>query len=385
MSDGVRPKSIRFSVPILSPGASEAFSRAAAVGAFGSRGPFTDQVEKTIIERLGCTDAILTNSGSMALLVALSALNLDRQDLVLIPSFCFVAVPQAVVLAGGTPYFVDVDPLTGSLDPNSLRNVPTERVRGVVVVHYAGIAADMSQIIKIAAEFEWFVLEDSAHSFGGRHELGVLGSLGSLAILSFDHQKNLQVGEAGAVIVNDESFLQPARRFATLGTNVRELDQTRRVFDWVSRGQRASPPDYVAAILINELDNFTLIQSQREEQWNHYAKSLKQWAGLAGVKLPEVPPFSTVLGWHIFWVTFENRVEAESFIVHMSKKGIDCRRHYSSLSKTSAGRKYDRQPTPSSDHLAESLVRLPMGRHLGRAELEEIVGAVTDWKHGELP
>lgn len=370
---------IAFSVPSLSPGAIGAIESSFARAELGSRGPATERVERNIQDRLGCGEVILTNSGSTALVVALAAWQLEKGDLVVVPSFCFVAVPQAVLLAGGTPYFVDVDPETGSLDPAALQNMPVEKIRGIIVVHYAGIAADMERILEIAEAFRWKVLEDSAHAFGGAHKIGTLGTLGSCAILSFDHQKNIQVGEAGAAIINEASDRTLARSFALLGTNLGEPGRN-AAFDWVRVGIRASPPDYVAAVLEEEFRNYDEIQNARSRQWQFYDSSLRGWAEHWGLRLPVVPVFANRPTWHIFFVTFKNSNQASDFIAHMGGGGIDCRRHYSSLRTTAFGSKFRSTKTEVSDYLAGALVRLPLGRHLRGNALERIVEMAKSWR-----
>jgi dTDP-4-amino-4,6-dideoxygalactose transaminase len=371
---------ISFSRPWLNGDEVSFVSRALQAGGIGGRGTFTELVEARLGQLHDCHDVIFTNSGSTALLVALLSFKLKPGERVIVPSFGFVALPQAVILAGGEPLFVDVDLKTGSISPDSLRFINPHNVRGVIVIHYGGIAADMQGILRIAHDQGWFVLEDAAHGFSGKHNLGELGTLGTVGILSFDHQKNVHCGEGGAVILGDPGRAATVRSISGLGTNGHDVIRgVSRDFDWMEKGVKGYPPDYVAAFLLSQLDSLDFVQTTRRTQWSLYNSQLGNWSESLSILRPKLSPHATHPTWHIFWLTFRSESEATSFIDWMEGRGIECRRHYSSLAHLSMGARYESEPTPASDHLSKSLVRLPLGPHLSDNHLEQIVTAILEW------
>lgn len=376
---------VPFSTPWLNGNEVESVSRALQLGGIAGQGPSTSLVEERVGTLQGVSNVVFTNSGSSALLIALLSFGLRPGDKVVVPSFGFVALPQAVLLAGGEPFFVDVDPETGSMLPDSLRLLDSPNIRGLIVIHYGGISADMEKLLDIAHDRGWFLLEDAAHGFTGRHKLGPLGSLGSAGVLSFDHQKNVQCGEGGAVILNDPDRAAKARAISALGTNRHDGSSGATLdFDWVEKGIKGYPPDYVAAMLLSQLDSVEFIQKVRHIQWQLYNSRLREWAESLGILQPRVDVYATLATWHIFWLTFSTEHDATSFIDWMAERGVECKRHYSSLASLSMGAGFDRVATPGSSRLAECLVRLPLGPQLTESQVEQVIVSALEWVPARL-
>lgn len=376
-------------IPLNSPrvaaAAPKALSGALEHGALAGRGTYTKRVEDSLAKLLNLEGIFLTSSGTTALLVALLSLNLKPGERVIVPSFGFVALPQAVLLAGGTPVFVDVSEETLSVSLESLQEINDDRVRGLVLIHYAGIPADIKAISTYCSQRGWFLIEDSAHALGARHSDGAIGSFGDLSIFSFDHQKNIQVGEAGAVGFSDAKRREKLLDILNLGVNVSErLDDPSARWDWVSVGLKGYPPDYVAAFLENQLSEFEEIQLVRRQTYELYSQALENWASENRVRLPHIPSYVEEGSWHIFWLLFDTPSEAESFRWHMHERKIQVASHYSSLSRATYGRQFPTLATPVSDWAGECLVRLPIGPHLDRLMLERVAAEVTSWSRGTL-
>lgn len=376
-----RRKFVPFSRALAVGEESRAVAEALESGAFAGRGRYTLQAEGRLSEMHGDKPVVLTNSGSTALFVALLSFDLRPGDKVIVPSFGFVAVAQAVALVGCSTVFVDVDSATGSLSAASLEECRDPAIRGLVVIHYGGFAADMERIQRIATDRGWFVVEDAAHGLDGAHSRGALGTFGEVGILSFDHQKNIQCGEGGAVVINDLKRLETVRTIVNLGTNSYQLSkQDSHRYDWVSAGVKGYPPDYVAAILLSQLAAKDRIQQCRREQSDYYSERLTHWAEHLSILLPVRRYFASQPSWHIYWLTFPDSLSADSFIHWMDRAGVECKKHYSSLALLTKGREHNSGPTPASDHLAACLVRLPLGLHLTSEELDYVVAIALSWE-----
>jgi dTDP-4-amino-4,6-dideoxygalactose transaminase len=372
---------VPFSRPMVSISAREAVATALEKGAFAGQGAYSSVAEQKLSAMHDNKLVVLTNSGTTALIVALLSYQLEPGDRVLVPSFGFIALAQAVILAGGTPVFVDVNRSTGSISADSLDGCDFEGIRGLIVIHYGGFAADMDRIEKTASAKGWFIVEDAAHGLDGAHARGKLGTLGAIGILSFDHQKNVQCGEGGALILNDMDHLERVRSIVRLGTNSHDLaNKPFPTYDWVSSGLKGYPPDYVAALLEAQLEKTAQIQSGRAAQYENYLEGLALWAEARTVLIPVAPTFAVRPSWHIFWLTFQRHDLADSFINWMQQAGIECKKHYSSLAGLTNGKAYESMPTTASDHLASCLVRLPLGPHLTPKKLNHVVSNAVAWK-----
>jgi len=344
-------------------------------------GSFSLRAEQALQRITGFAEVVLASSGTTALIAALLAMDLKPGERVLVPSFGFVGLPQAVLLAGGIPHFVDVEPNTLSISRRQLTKQTDPSIRGIVLIHYGGVPADVSPIVQLCKSRGWFLLEDVAHSLGALHADGPVGSFGDLSIFSFDYQKNIQAGEAGAVASHDPVLTEKLRNATSLGVNLRaQALGFNSKWDWVSKGLKGYPPDYVSALLVGQLQEFNEIQGFRKRIYLAYESELSAWARQNEVLLPQRPAYAQESAWHIFWLLFQTREDAEDFTAHMLNRGVRVEKHYSSLRSTTLGSHFPRGDTPVSDWAGNCLIRLPLGNHIGEEELVRIVSAVRAWK-----
>ncbi len=187
-------------------------------------GPEVKELEDKIAEYIGVKHCIGVSSGTEALVLSLRTLALtlkgqeyfDKEDEIITTPFTFIATGDAILRAGATPVFVDIDPETYNIDPTKIReyldSTETCRVVGVIPVHLYGLACNMDEIMAVAKEHDLFVLEDVAQAFGGMWRDKKLGSIGTAATFSFYPSKNLGgFGDAGMVATNDGRIAELVR------------------------------------------------------------------------------------------------------------------------------------------------------------------------------
>src|SRR5206468_6654551 len=156
-------------------------------------------------------------SGSAALQLALTALEVGPGDEVILPSMTFVSCPQAVIAVGATPVFSEVEPDTIGIDPVDVARKITERTRAIMPVHYAGFPCRLDELGALAQAHGLPIVEDAAHAFGSSYRGRPIGSIGDLTCFSFDPVKNVTCGEGGAVTTNDDELARRVRRTRNLG------------------------------------------------------------------------------------------------------------------------------------------------------------------------
>jgi 8-amino-3,8-dideoxy-alpha-D-manno-octulosonate transaminase len=165
--------------------------------------------EKTFAKYMGAKYALGVTSGSAALTVALTALDVGPGDEVICPAFTFVATYEAVLEVGAIPVMADIDD-TLNLDPDEISRKVTAKTKAVIPVHMCGSAAQIERIVKIAKKHKLLVLEDNAQALGGSVNGKMLGTFGNMGTFSFDHYKVITAGEGGMVITNDEKLYHRA-------------------------------------------------------------------------------------------------------------------------------------------------------------------------------
>ena len=174
-------------------------------------GPEVQELERAVAELCGVEHAIACASGSDALLLALLALEIGPGDEVIVPSFTFFATASAVTRAGARPVFVDIDPRTFNIDPESVRKAITPRTKAIIPVHLFGQCADMDALVDLARRHKLLVIEDAAQAIGAKYWGRPACSLGAIGCLSFYPTKNLGgLGDGGMLTTNDADLAEPA-------------------------------------------------------------------------------------------------------------------------------------------------------------------------------
>ena len=163
------------------------------------------EVEQEFAKYCGTEYALGVTSGSTALQIALTAMDVGPGDDVLVPAFTFLATYEAVMEVGAIPIMVDIDD-TLNLDPNEIEKKKTPYTKAVIPVHMCGSAANIDKIVEVARQNKLLVLEDNAQGCGASYNGKKLGSFGDMGTFSFDYVKTVTTGEGGMVITNNKEF-----------------------------------------------------------------------------------------------------------------------------------------------------------------------------------
>ena len=160
---------------------------------------------------------IAVNTGTNALWVALKAAGVSSGDEVIIPAYTFISTGTAVLMANATPVFVDIEPNTFNMDPNLIESAITDRTKVIIPVHIGGNPADMESIIDLAMKHKLIIIEDAAQAHGAEWDGKKVGALHKGGIFSFQSSKNMSAGEGGAIVSNDEDFMDTCFAYYNCG------------------------------------------------------------------------------------------------------------------------------------------------------------------------
>lgn len=282
-------------------------------------GPEVTAFENEAAAYLGVQHAIGCASGTDALSLAISALDLGPGDEVIIPPFTFFATVGSVVRAGATPVFADIDPLTFTIDPGQVERKITPRTKAIIPVHLFGQCADMDALWDIAERYGVHIIEDAAQSFGSDYHGRRCGSLGSIACFSFYPSKNLgTMGDGGMVTTNNDDL---ARKLKALRVHGSETKYFHKYLGWNARLDAVQ-----AAILRVKLPHVEGWIENRRRAAARYDQFL-EGAGLHGfLHRPVVRPF----GKHSF-NQYTVRVQSghrDGLMKHLKAEGVGCDVYY---------------------------------------------------------
>ncbi len=182
---------------------------------FTNNGPLVREFESCVADYLGVRNCVAMCNGTVALEIAIRALELKGE--VIIPSFTFIATAHALHWQGITPVFADIDPNTHNLDPAAVRRMITPRTTGIVGVHLWGRGAPHEELDAIAEQHGLTLLYDAAHAFGCSRRGVMIGNLGACEVLSFHATKFINCLEGGAVVTNDDRLADKMRLLRNFG------------------------------------------------------------------------------------------------------------------------------------------------------------------------
>jgi len=175
-----------------------------------SRGQATLDFEQAFAEFCGCKYALLVNSGTEALIIALRAIGIESGDEVIVPGLTWPSTALAVLECGATVVIVDIEPHTYGISPQSVIENLSPKTKAVIAVHLFNSTADLDALLKITNEAGIFLLEDAAQAHGCRWQNKQVGTFGAIGIFSFQQKKLMTCGEGGCLVTNDESLFAQA-------------------------------------------------------------------------------------------------------------------------------------------------------------------------------
>ncbi len=324
---------------------------------------------------LGCDHVITCANGTDALQISMMALGLQPGDEVITPSFTYIATTEVVALLKLTPVFVDVDPETFCIDPQSISKAITPKTKAIVPVHLYGQAADMEAIMQIAEEHNLYVIEDNAQAIGCDYFFndGVIkktGSIGTIGTTSFFPSKNLGCyGDGGAICTNNGELANTLHMIANHG-------QSKRYYhDMVGCNSRLDTIQAaVLKIKLRELDNYI---AARIKAADHYDNAFNNHSK---IKIPYRHPRNKHV-FHQYTLVLEN-LDRDALHAHLAAKNIPSMIYYpvpghrQKMFQTLGVKPAD---LPVTDWLTQRVISLPIHTELQPEQLSFITSSVLEF------
>lgn len=373
---------IPFNKPFLTGKEMEYVRAAYDLGQLAGDGHFTRECHKWLERSLGCHRALLTHSCTAALEMAAILANIQPGDEIIMPSYTFVSTANAFVLRGGKPVFVDIRPDTLNIDETLIEDAITPRTKAIVPVHYAGVACEMDTIMEIARRHGLLVIEDAAQGMMARYKGKPLGTIGDLGCLSFHETKNIISGEGGALLINQESFVERAEIIREKGTNRSKFFRGQvDKYRWVDIGSSYLPGEITAAFLLAQLEESDSITERRLHIWDGYSRAFGASRRDAITPMP-TPPDECTHNAHMYYILLQDLLHRSSFIESMKNSGISTVFHYMPLHASPAGERLGRAHGAMrvTEDISDRLIRLPLWLGLEPNQhmvIENVLAAVS--------
>lgn len=339
----------------------DALARADYVG-----GKAVSEFEQAFASYCGTRHAIGVGNGTDALQIALLALGAGPGKEVITVAHTFVATVEAIVNTGATPRFVDVDPITGTIDASQIQARVNGDTVAVVAVHLYGRPADMDEVLRVCDLFGVPVIEDAAQAQGAFYKGRRVGSLAAAACFSFYPSKNLgAAGDAGAITTESSELAARMRLIANHGSRTRYVHEL--------RGYNTRLDTLQAVVLSAKLRHLDSWNERRSEAARRYHDHLKN---VEGVLLPAADSNAVKGVHHLFAVRLENR---DAIGLELKHRGIATAVHYPvGVHRQAPYRAFAEDPLPVTEHWADSELSLPMFETIADEQIERVCSNLKD-------
>lgn len=335
-------------------------------------GPNVQALEEEFAALCQARHAIGVSDGTAALQLALMASGVQPGDEVITVAHTFIATAEAIVLAGAVPVFVDIDPLTYTMDVGQVEAHITRQTRAIIPVHLYGQPADMDPIMEVAERRNLCVIEDACQAHGARYKGRPVGGLGHAAAFSFYCSKNLGAyGEGGMLTTNDGHLAATLRMLRDHGSSERYRHEL--------VGMNGRLDEIQAAVLRAKLPHLDAWNAARRAHAAAYGQML---ADIAGIVPPHVAPYAEP-AYHLYVVRAPRR---DQLVDSLRAHGVGAAVHYPvpcHLQPALRPLGYSRGDLPATERAAGEVVSLPIYPELTAGQRATVVDALCAFYAGD--
>jgi UDP-4-amino-4,6-dideoxy-N-acetyl-beta-L-altrosamine transaminase len=343
-------------------------------------GPKIEEFENALCRYLGCKYAIVVNSGTSALDIAVQTLNPPRGSEIITTPFTFVATSNAVLYNNLKPIFVDIEKDTRNINPEEIRKKITDKTKAIIYVDYAGHPCDIEEIKDIAEGHDLYLIEDASHAIGAEYKGKKIGNFADMTIFSFHPVKHITTGEGGVVVTNNKDFYERLKMLRNHGIDKSALDRFGPKAGWAYDlkflGRNYRITDFQAALGISQLKKLDEFIRRREEIVEMYKDVLED---LHEIETPVVKPYVKP-AWHIYTVLL-NGINRDEFFQKMRERNIGVNLHYIPIYHFSYYQEhFNFNPTdfPVTEEVFSKIVTLPLFPKMEDDEVIYVINTVKE-------
>lgn len=363
---------IPVNAPVLSPKATAYVMDCIKSGWISSAGSYIAKFETAYAQFLGVRHAITTTNGTAALHLAVASLGIGNDDEVIMPDLTIISCPLSVLYTGATPVFVDVDPVTFTIDPTRIEEKITKRTRAIMVVHLYGHPADMDPIMALAKKYGIAVIEDAAEAHGALYKGKAVGTIGTISAFSFYANKIVTTGEGGMVVTNQT-------RLATRARLLKDLAHSPKRRFWHEEiGFNYRLTNVSAAIGLAQLESIETYIKKKKWMAREYAKALR---GIPHLTLPPHEPWADSVYWmYALTLTRDAPVSKNDVRKQLKLRGVDTRDFFYPLHTQPILRQFVKKNDrfPISDFASKYGFYVPSGLAITKEQIHTVAKNLRD-------
>ena len=339
-----------------------------------SKGKYVEEFEEKFAKYCGCKYGITATSGTTALHLALASLDLKKGDKVIMPSFTMIATAFAVIYCGAKPVLVDAEPETWNMDAEKIEEKITDKTKAIMPVHIYGHPCDMDPIMKLAREYDLYVVEDAAEAHGAKYKGKKAGGIGDIGCFSFYANKIITTGEGGMVVTNDEEIAERAKSLRNLC-----FPKEKRIYQHSTVGYNYRMTNIQAAIGLAQFEKIDGLVGMRRRNAYLYNKYLKD---IEGIRLPAEKEWAKNVYW-MYSILIEDKfgMSRDELMNKLEKKGIETRTFFIPMHEQPVFQNmglFKGESYPMAEELSRKGINLPSGSGLKEKEVRYICDVIKE-------
>lgn len=333
-----------------------------------SKGPVVEKFEKEFKKSVGSKNAICVNSGTSALHAVLAALNIGKDDEVILPSLTFISTANAVLYQNATPVLVECDPRTYNITPEEIEKNITKKTKAVITVDMNGMPVDYNAIMDTCESHSLHLIADSAESLGSTYKNKKVGGIAPIHCFSFFPNKNITTGEGGMITTNDTELAEKIRIIINQGQDYR--------YHHVVLGYNYRMTDIQAALGITQLKRLSWILKEKEKIARNYNKAFES---AKNIKPPFVPDYVTKHAWYMYAIRVGGN--RDKIVEQLKRKGIETRLSFPPIHVQPLYKKlfnYTNDSLPVTYNAWSRLIDIPIWAGMRNEQQEHVINTLLD-------
>jgi len=370
--------------PLFSSREKELLCQCIDSGWISSDGPFVEEFEKRFASLVGCRHGVAVANGTVALELAVRALDLKPGSKIIVPTFTIISCILAALRNGLKPVLVDADPDTWCMDIEDVRQVFRNEgnISAIMAVHIYGHPCDMESLRELSHEYGLRIIEDAAEAHGAKVRLDKedvclpCGSIGDVGVFSFYANKIITTGEGGMLTTNDDEIAERARILRNLAF------QPRQRFLHEQLGYNFRLSNLQAAVGLAQAEHFDVLVERKKKQGRHYQSLLQ---GIRGIHVQRIKPWATPVFW-VNGIVLDDTlpIDAVGLARRLQDRGIQTRPFFWPMHEQPAILELDlgqKNEFPVAERLARRGLYLPSGMALSDNEINRVCGTLEEIIH----
>ena len=336
---------------------------------FIGQGPYVKKLEEKFSAFVDCKYGITTTSGTTALHLACAALDIQKDDQVLVSSSTNMACPFAIDYCGAIPVPIDIEKDTWQMDIAKIEDKINDKTKAIMVVHLFGHPVDMDPVVEIAKKHNLKIIEDCAEAHGVEYKGKKVGSIGDIGAFSFFANKTITCGEGGMVVTNSPQIAERAKSLKNLAYG--KINK----FMHEDIGFNYRLPNISAALGLGQFENINIVFKEKERIYNRYKKNLEN---IKGVNIPAIRKWATKYIMWVFNLYLDDNfpITRDELTKKLKDKNIDTRDAFVPINQQKIlidkYKIFDENDCPNANYIMENGFYLPSGNTITNEEIDYV-------------